>query len=281
MDKSHDDALKTNRNNPAQPSASAQSSKTHPQNLQSQSSQPQDQQSQFISHTPTQNNPAVAFKSDYIGQWAAKQEDPFAEQNRKAAEKKAAQEAARKKVMPYIKIGSIVAACVAVLAVIIVVIIGVVRDPDADYTPEIAGSSEEDIIEYRDLLQQFYNRKKGEQSSDEDLVNPPNMGEAPSNSSQEDKNLINSVNQVVQNTLETFNGQDHANAVLCAQAYFYYNNGYYQEVVDTIRQINIDSLNNSIKSNIYEVAANSYYWLGDEEAADTYYDLLLAMPVEN
>lgn len=268
MDKSHDDILKTNGNNPAQTPTPSQ-----PQNI-----QPQNAQSQSPQTAPNQN---VAFKSDYIGQWAAKQEDPFAEQNRKAAEKKAAQEAARKKALPYIKIGSIVAGCVAVLALIVTVIVIAVRDPDLDYTPEIAGSSEEDIIEYRNLLQQLYNKKKDEQGSEDDPVNPPNMVDVPSNDSQEDKELINSVNQVVQNTLNTPSGKEHANAVLCAQAYFYYNNGYYQEVVDTIKQIDTNYLNNSVKSNVYEVAANSYYWLGDEETADTYYSLLLAMPVEN
>ncbi len=270
MDKSHDDILRANGNNSAQTPTPAQ-----PQNTQPQNPQPQTTQAQ-----PTSNQ-NIAFKSDYIGQWAAKQEDPFAEQNRKAAEKKAAQEAARQKALPYIKIGSIVAGCIAILAIVIAIIVVAVRDPDLDYTPEIAGSSEEDIIKYRDLLQQFYNKKKDEQSDEDDLVNPPNMGEAPSNDSQEDKGLINSVNQAVQNTLNTSSGKEHANAVLCAQAYFYYNNGYYQEVVDTIKQIDTDFLDNSVKSNVYEVAANSYYWLGDEETADTYYSLLLAMPVEN
>ena len=268
MDKSHDDVLKTTGNNSTQPAsnASPNPTPTSPSNV-----APNSAQSQSASHqsqNPTSAKPNVAFKSDYIGQWAAKQEDPFAEQNRKAAEKKAAQEAARKKAMPYVKIGSIVAGCVAVIAIIVTVVLVVTHDSDASYAPEISGSSED------------YDRKKDEKTDDDYLENIAGTGETPENNPQEDEGLIAGVNQIVQNTLETVGGQNNTNAVLCAQAYFYFNNGYYQEVVNTIEQINLDTLDNTIKSSIYEVAANSYYWLGDEEKADAYYDLLLAIPLE-
>lgn len=280
MDKSHDDVLKTAGNNSAQsaPNAAPNPTLTSASNMASNSARSQSASHQ--SQNPSSANPNVAFKSDYIGQWAAKQEDPFAEQNRKAAEKKAAQEAARKKAMPYVKIGSIVAGCVAVIAIIVTVVLVVTHDSDASYAPEISGSSEDDILKYQDLLQQFYDRKKDEKTDDDYLENIAGTGETPENNPQEDEGLIAGVNQIVQNTLETVGGQNNTNAVLCAQAYFYFNNGYYQEVVNTIEQINLDTLDNTIKSSIYEVAANSYYWLGDEEKADAYYDLLLAIPLE-
>lgn len=251
MDKSHDDALKTNRNNPAQPSASAQSQKTHPQNPQSQSSQPQDQQSQFISHTPTQNNPAVAFKSDYIGQWAAKQEDPFAEQNRKAAEKKAAQEAARKKAMPYIKIGSIVAACVAVLAVIITVIVVIINQPKPE-VPTITGDSSEDVSDYTDILQDAYDQNQN----------------------------LDDVDKIVEDTLNTDNGREYEAQVRLAEMVFYFDNDLYQQLIDTGVRIDPNSLQPDQRLRYYNYMRYGYSVLNDNDKANEYMDLVFELSNE-
>lgn len=64
-----------------------------------------------------------------------------------------------------------------------------------------------------------------------------------------------------------------------AQIYFYYGNGYYQDVIDILPQVNIEILDNKLKANIYEAAANSYALLGDEENANKYYMLLLSTPI--
>lgn len=214
----------------------------------------------------------LQFKAENIGRWTKKQEDPFAAQNRKKADKKAS----HKKALPYIIIAAIILVGLAVWG-IIALVCHLTRDPDATYTPEIAGSSETDIINYRALLQEFYDRKKSEQTDDsEDTSFDTSV--APSNDPEEDRELIKSINQVVQNTLDTSKGQENANAVLCAQVYFYYNNAYYQAAVDVLPRIDIDKLDNTVKSNLYEAAANSYYWLNNDIEADKYYDLMYSIP---
>lgn len=223
----------------------------------------------------------LQFKAENIGHWTKQQEDPFAAQNRKKEAKKQKSAATRKKAMPYI----IIAAAVIVVGLIVWGVIALVnhltQDPDAAYTPEISGSSEADIVEYRGLLQEFYDRKKNEQSDESDTVDDTDLDTSivPNNDPEEDKDLILAVAQVVQNTLDTSKGRENANAVLCAQVYFYYNNGYYQAAVDVLPQIDIDSLDNNVKSNLYEAAANSYYWLNNDIEADKYRSLLWSIPI--
>lgn len=238
MDKSHDDILKTNGNNPAQTPTPSQ-----PQNI-----QPQNAQSQSPQTAPNQN---VAFKSDYIGQWAAKQEDPFAEQNRKAAEKKAAQEAARKKALPYIKIGSIVAGCVAVLAVIITVIVVIVNQPKPEI-PTIAGGSSEDVSDYTGILQNAYDQ---------------------------DKNL-DDIDKIVEDTLNTDSGREYEAQVRLAEMVFYFDNDLYQQLVDTGRKIDPMSLQPDQRLRYYNYMRYGYSVLNDNDKANEYMDLVFELSNE-
>ncbi len=210
---------------------------------------------------PMAEKPKVQFDSA-TGSKTAQRINPFAEQNAKLAEKKKAKTQKRKKGI----IIGIVCGCIVLIAAIVIVIIILNSGPKIEYTPEITGSSEEDILDYRNLLQQFYNQQKAENESNDN--------------SEEDHNLVSNINQVVQNTLNTSIGKENANAVLNARVYFYYNNGYYQEVINLLPQIDMDMLDNNLKANIYEVAANSYASLGDMENANAYYKLLFITPVE-
>lgn len=249
MDKSHDDVLKTNGNTPAHPSAAAQ-----PQTTQPQSSQPQNPQPQSASHASAQNNQnnsAVAFKSDYIGQWAAKQEDPFAEQNRKAADKKAAQEAARKKAMPYIKIGSIVAACVAVLAIIITVIVVIINQPKPE-VPTIAGDSSEDVSDYTGILQDAYDQNQN----------------------------LDDVDKIVEDTLGTDNGREYEAQVRLAEMVFYFDNDLYQQLIDTGVRIDPNSLQPDQRLRYYNYMRYGYSVLNDSDKANEYMDLVFELSNE-
>lgn len=236
MDKSHDDLLKTNGNSPAQTPASAQ-----PQNPQSQSAPSPNPQPQ---PTSNQNNSNVAFKSDYIGQWAAKQENPFAEQNRKAAEQKAAREAARKKAMPYIKIGSIVAGCVAVLAVIITVIVVIINQPKPE-VPTIAGGTIEDITNYKDKLQEIY----------------------------EQDNDMSAVEDAIEDAMNTDNGREYANQLKLSQMMFYIGQNIYDEAINIGETVEVEQLELLQQANFYALMAISCASIGDNANANKYNEL--------
>lgn len=228
-------------------------------------------------------NSKVQFTTKNIGSWKRKQENPFAEQNRKNQAKKQERNKKREKATPYVVVISAITVISLAIWGLVVIIVALSNPKDGIIVPTITGSSEEDIVSYRDQLQQFYNQKKDEQLGEDEVLYSPDLGmemtfEIDPQVKQE---LLNDVEQTVQNTLNTPNGRKNANAVLCAQAYLYYNNGYYQEVVDVLQQIDLEQLSNNVKINIYEVAANSYYLLGDEESANEYYDLLFSTQAED
>lgn len=220
-------------------------------------------------------NRPLEFRTENIGQWAARQEGLFAEQNRKDAEAKAKREQKIKRARIWVWIGCGVLVVLALVSAVVVM----TYDPKEKYAPEIAGSSQADIVDYQGILQQFYNKKKDEKTEGQDLDDKPaGTGTTPELSPELNQELMGDVNEVVQNTLGTASGKENLNAVRCAQVYFYYNNGYYQELVETAQQIDLEGIDAGVKANVYEVMANAYYALGDEENGDKYFNLVLSMP---
>jgi hypothetical protein len=241
MDKSHDDVLKTTGNNSVQPALNAapNPTPTSASNISSNSAHPQSASHQ--SQNPASANPNVAFKSDYIGQWAAKQEDPFAEQNRKAAEKKAAQEAARKKAMPYVKIGSIVAGCVAVIAIIVTVVLVIINQPKPE-VPTIAGGTIEDITDYKDKLDEIYEQDKD----------------------------MSAVEDAIEDAMNTDNGREYANQLKLSQMMFYIGQNIYDEAINIGETVEVDQLELAQQANYYALMAIACASIGDNASAEKY-----------
>lgn len=215
------------------------------------SNSPQDKPA---SKNPSQ--PDIEFTTSNIGRWASKQENPFAEQNRKTAAKKQARAEKRKKARPIAVIVISVLAVAAAIWGLVVLIISLVNRPDAQ-TPVISGATTKDIAEYRDQLQNFYNRRPD--ASDEER--------------------LQDVKDAVDRTLNTSNGKEYATQVRLAQIGFYINNGNYQEIVDLEEQINDEDLDNIQKAEYYNAMANAYYKLGDIAKSDEYYNKLASTPL--
>lgn len=205
------------------------------------------------------------FKAENIGRWAAKQENPFAEQNRKAQAKKQAADKKRIKAGPIIGIvlGAICAiAAVVGLVVLVINLINQRPEQKITYTPEIAGSSEEDIAKYQDLLQQFFNEQQNSAASGQDgYLSFSQLGA--------------NIDQVVQNTLDTSNGKANENAVLFAQLSFYSLNGFYSDVIKVASKINVDQLSDYQKVGYYNCVADAYNGLGDADNAQINYNKML------
>lgn len=86
----------------------------------------------------------LGFRTENIGKWKEKQENPFAEQNRKAAEEKKKRDAAHAKTMPYVKGGLIALGCMLSIALVVVAIILFTRPKPLpeDITPGSVGAAE-------------------------------------------------------------------------------------------------------------------------------------------
>lgn len=245
MDKSNDDASKASAWKSGEGrSAQSQTTPSRPALDQEQSPDPS-------RASGSAGDSGVAFKSDYIGQWAAKQDDPFAEQNRKAAEQKAAKEAARKKALPYVKIGSIIAACAAVVAIIVVVVVAIVNRPKPE-VPTIAGDSSEDISNYVDILQNKYNESQN----------------------------VEDVSEIINNTLNTNNGREYEAQVRLAEMVFYFDNDLYQQLVDTGLKIDPMTLQPDQRLRYYNYMRYGYSVLNDNDKAAEYMDLVFELSNE-
>lgn len=217
-----------------------------------------------ISTTPSDTTAkfGVAFKSEYIGQWAAKQENPFAEQNRKAAEKKAAQEATRKKAMPYIKIGSIAAACIAVLAVIIAIIV-IINQPAPlpdDITLGSSGAAE--VTESAQKVFDNYVNKLGDKTVETD--------EGPALTDEEMQGAIDAVsNYFQQQSNRTEDISTKINLVLIEMEFYGYK-GQPEAIIKAAEGFNIDDMTPSQARQFLGILMGASYSVGNLEAGTKY-----------
>lgn len=198
----------------------------------------------------TPQGKSAEFKTENIGNWAAHQEGYFAEQNRKSEEQRKKAEQTRKKVLPIVFIigGFIVAGLI--IWGIVALVLALTAKPEAPEVPTISGGTSEDINNYRDFLQDFFNKNDGNLSAVEDAVN---------------------------DTLDTDNGKEYADQVKLAEIFLLESNSYYSEALSKAQGINIDKLDLSQKISYYGVLYYCNTLLGNTEAANEYlkiqYDL--------
>lgn len=247
MDKSHDDNLNPNANSPARPSTAPNSAGAPaPQNP----------------AAPVSNSQNVAFKSDYIGQWTAKQENPFAEQNRKAADKKAAQEASRKKAMPYIKIGSIIAGCITVVAVAAIIFINVTRPKPLpeDITPGSDGAAE--ITNDAQKVFDKFVDKLGDKTTETD--------EGPELTDEEMQGALDAVaDYFEQQNNRTEDITTKVNLVLIEMQFYGYK-GQPEAIIKAAEGFNIDDMTTSQAQQFLGMLMDASFGVGDNEAGEKY-----------
>lgn len=205
---------------------------------------------------------SVTFKSDYIGQWAAKQDDPFAEQNRKAAEKKAAQEAARKKAMPYVKIGSITAACVAVIIIAVVIIVNITKPkPLPEVTTEESAAMTEEAQKIFDKHTQNIN-----------LDDTENLTEKEKEDIQK---AVEEVGKYYEQQAERAQDNTVIAQVIMEEMSFYLWNNQPEAALNASEKFQTEGLDSTQLSNFYGMMQELYLVLGDEEQAERYLQLMI------
>lgn len=225
-----------------QPSSTAPKASSAPVSMPAMSAQNPAQ-----STTPSNPN----FTTGNIGRWASRQENPFAEQNRKADAEKQKRDRQRRKIAPYLYIGG----GIIVLALIIWGIVALISHR-GENTPvegpiEIAGSSEQDIADYQQILQNFLSQQQGTTQEKEE-----------------------GVNKLVQNTLNTANGQDNANAVKLAQLGAFVASGMYDAGLVASKEIDPESLDIKQLATYYNLVYLCYLSLGNQEKAAEYLSLM-------
>ncbi len=206
---------------------------------------------------PVEKTPTTQFTTENIGHWKSRQENPFEEQNRKLRAKKQAGDDRLRKSTPYIfagGIGILVVGLVVCLAMLIMNIIkesAKVTDRDGEWqTPVISDMSNDSIVKYRDSLDKFFNRNP--EASDEEK--------------------LETITKVVDETLDTKDGEEYANQVRYAQMNFYATSGYYQQAINVSSAIIPEALTQDQQIGYYNLLGISYEKIGNQEKADANYE---------
>ncbi len=194
----------------------------------------------------------VKFSSANIDQWRANQGNPFEEQNKKDAERKQKNAALRKKIL----IPTIIIISLVLIGLLIWGIITWINSANPEPTPDpdiptISGGTTDDIIDYRDKLQNFYN----------------NRGES-----------LEAVEDAVNATLDTEAGKENASAIKIAQMGFYAMNNYNEQTIATGDNLDVEQLSLNDKITYYSYLQKAYHGVNDkskeEECSAILYDLL-------
>lgn len=251
MDKSHDDSLNANGG----------SARPNPNSIPLPSSNPTPNSAASNQNSSARNN-NVAFKSDYIGQWAAKQDNPFAEQNRKAAEKKAAQDAARKKALPFVKIGAIAAAVIAVIIVVVVVIIQANQLPPLPDDITIGSEGAAEVTDSAQKIFDDYVNKLGDKT--EETVEGPALTE------EEMQGAIEAVSDYFQQQSNRTEDMNTKVNLALIEMQFYGYKGQPTAIIKAAEGFDIKDMTTLQAQQYLGMLMNAAYSIGDTEAGNRY-----------
>lgn len=193
----------------------------------------------------------VSFSTDKIGQWAAKQEKPFAAQNQKEQIKKAERIRARKKALPFMILGIILG--ILVIGGVATLIIALNQPAGKVEAPEIYGNSDNDIYEYQDSLSEIY---------------------------KENGDNFDAVSDAVDKTLATESGKANQAQVRIAEAYFFAENSQYQRAIDALSGVDPATLSIDQQVMYYDTLYYTNMVLGNKDLADEYFKQSYEIRVE-
>lgn len=198
------------------------------------------------------NKPEVQFTADNIGRWASRQENPFAEQNRKAAAKKQRDNEERKKATPIVAIILGVAAVIAAVGGLVALIVFLINSQPDESLPEISGSTLESSTEYYDVLQNFFNQHHD----------------------------LQVVEDALDAKIDAASDEQIANMTKLAGMVFYLKNNSASNAQQLGEQIDPETLELTARSRYYYLMMTAYHELGDADKSQTYRELNYATNLE-
>lgn len=201
----------------------------------------------------------VQFKSDNIGRWVSKQENPFAEQNRKTQAKKQKQAEQRKKSAPF------VVAVVGVLAVaagvcgLVFLVISLINDRPT--LPDDLALGSAGATEIQDEAQSIYDDSLANSSGQNDEERMKDALEAAKNFFNSKKSLA--TDEATKNDLDVLEMQ------------LYSDNDQLQAVIDMGESLDFDAMGEEQRGQCYSMLLNAAYNAGDVELGQYYLEKIL------
>lgn len=272
---------------PVQPAAAASTSKTPvPASQSAQKSPTPTSQSAPKTSTPAPATtrvsavPSAARQSDVqfstanIGKWAAKQESPFAEQNRRADEKRQRSAKTRRKVLPIVAIvGGIIAIGLIVWGVIMLV--RALNAPEK--LPEDIAYGSEGATEIQGKAQEIWNQYLSN-------LNPGNDDQGQNEENPDDSEnisqAIEAVSDYFDEQLSLVNNDTQKADLVIIEMDVMNTNNQPEGVISAGSKADPDTMTNYQKGLYYGMLTNAYYNVGNTSEGDRYFDLLTQLPVD-
>lgn len=207
----------------------------------------------------------LKFESSVIGIKTTKRQDPFAEQNKRAAKQQKEDQKKR-------KIAAIVLSIVGgvvVVGLVIWLIVFLIQNfaPDESATGTVVFSSDtvtQDMTDLGNLANSAFGGEVTRNDEGEIVVNG-NMDAA---------------DTVFDKTINFPQNQDFTNQINLSRIKFYQDNGRYDLVINYLEQIDPEKLSVSERASYYNIASITYHQLGDDEKSEEYLRLAQNAQVE-
>lgn len=217
----------------------------------------------------------VQFKTANIGKWAAQQENPFAEQNRRADEKRQRSAKTRRKVLPIVAIiGGIIALGLIVWGVVMLVM--ALNAPEK--LPEDIAFGSEGASEVQGKAQEIWDRywnniASGDDDQNQDNENPGDTADV--------SQAIEAVSDYFDEQLSIANNDSQKNDLVIIEMDLMNTNEQPEGVISAGNKGNPDTMTDYQKGLYYGMLTNAYYSVGNISEGDRYFELLTQLPSDD
>ncbi len=200
-----------------------------------------------------QTKESPRYNTANIGQWASRQENPFAAQNRKAKVRKQESDLKRQKATPLVAfaVGAVlVAVAVWGLVMLVMTLLG------SNALPEDLQIGSDGAAELQDRAQEIYNEYLQSNGSNDDSEPP---------SAEDTDAAINAAADYFNKQSNRAKDDAEKASVALVEMMFYGDNGQSQKVIDMRDKVNLDYLNDTQKIQYYGMLMNAASNTGDLE----------------
>lgn len=213
------------------------------------------------------DKPEVQFTADKIGHWASKQENPFAEQNRKAAAKKQREHEQAKKATPIVAIILGIAAVIAAVGGLAVLVFTLIN---SDPLPDDITIGSEGAGMVLDQSQKIFTERFDKIQNTDNKTTEDATQEA-----------IDAAKKFYDRKFNQATSQDQKNDLVLLEMELFNNNAQPQQVIDSAQKANSDTMTDMQKGMYWGMLVNAYFNINDTESANKYLGLLNSLESEN
>ena len=217
-------------------------------------------------------DPKVQFKTENIGSWASKQENPFAKQNRERQAKKQERDQKRQKVAPFFVTFASAAVIGVALWGLVMLVVGLINGQPK--LPEDITLGSEGATEIQNVAQGLFNQHL-KQDNGKDFPDEV-VSEFPDDTT----GAVSAVNEYFEQQEKLAENETQKNNLVILQMSVFNNNSQYDALLLAAEKANPDMMSDMQKGMYYTMLFNTYSNIGDEKRVQETLEKLDQLPIE-